>query len=68
MNQDEDQVPAGIYEHALIAVLYAAQKEGVNLEGFWRTPGTTPPAIPAYARTQRTWMASCEPSSAPSTM
>jgi len=32
MNQDEDQVPAGIYEHALIAVLYAAQKEGVNLE------------------------------------
>jgi len=28
MNQDQ----AGIYEHALIAVLYAAQKEGVNLE------------------------------------
>ncbi|MBD8658432.1 hypothetical protein IFT68_22720 [Oxalobacteraceae sp. CFBP 13730] len=23
---------AGVYEHALIAVLYAAQKEGVNLE------------------------------------
>lgn len=32
MNHDKNQVPAGIYEHALIAVLYAAQKEGVNLE------------------------------------
>lgn len=32
MNQDENEVPAGVYEHALIAVLYAAQKEGVNLD------------------------------------
>lgn len=32
MNQNQTAVAAGIYEHALIAVLYAAQKEGVNLE------------------------------------
>ncbi|MBB3222112.1 hypothetical protein [Pseudoduganella umbonata] len=32
MNQNQTTAAAGIYEHALIAVLYAAQKEGVNLE------------------------------------
>ncbi|WP_175016905.1 hypothetical protein [Massilia sp. YMA4] len=29
---DEEIPHYGIYEHALIAVLYAAQKEGVNLQ------------------------------------
>lgn len=28
----DNERKAGVYEHALIAVLYAAKKEGVNLE------------------------------------
>lgn len=28
----DNEQKAGVYEHALIAVLYAAQKEGINLE------------------------------------